>query len=104
MRPWHAIASRPGAGVREVTKEHHAAMERGLGQRIERSDNDRSYVVLLSGGDLLRVMASIGHGWEHVSVSLDHRCPSWAEMCLVKDISFATRNARCSFTCLAPNS
>lgn len=41
----------------------------------------------------LRVIASdgshpqtpeIGRGWEHVSVSLPHRCPSWAEMCKVK--------------------
>lgn len=25
-------------------------------------------------------------GWEHVSVSLPHRCPIWEEMCLVKDL------------------
>ncbi len=24
-------------------------------------------------------------GWEHVSASFDHRCPTWEEMCLVKD-------------------
>ena len=24
------------------------------------------------------------HGWEHVSVSLPSRCPTWAEMCHVK--------------------
>ncbi|SRR5258708_24705676 len=27
-----------------------------------------------------------GEPWEHVSVSLDHRCPTWEEMCLVKDL------------------
>lgn len=40
----------------------------------------------------LRVVASAdvmppehwAHGWEHVSVSLPHRCPSWDEMCEVK--------------------
>ena len=26
------------------------------------------------------------HGWEHVSVSADGRCPTWEEMCWVKDI------------------
>lgn len=32
----------------------------------------------------LRVIASDGLGWEHVSVSLPHRCPTWNEMCFVK--------------------
>lgn len=25
-----------------------------------------------------------GPAWEHVSVSLPHRCPTWAEMCAIK--------------------
>jgi hypothetical protein len=33
---------------------------------------------------------SSGHdlesGWEHVSVSLDDRCPTWPEMCFVKNL------------------
>lgn len=29
---------------------------------------------------LLRVIASWGMGWDHVSVSLEHRTPKWAEM------------------------
>ena len=32
----------------------------------------------------LLVMASEGMGWEHVSVSLRNRCPTWNEMCLIK--------------------
>ena len=31
-------------------------------------------------------VASWGGGWEHVSVSLARRCPTWEEMCMVKDI------------------
>lgn len=27
-------------------------------------------------------------GWEHVSVSTAYRCPTWAEMCWVKDACF----------------
>ena len=27
-----------------------------------------------------------GTGWEHVSVSIDHRTPNWREMCWVKDL------------------
>jgi len=32
----------------------------------------------------LRIIASDGMGWEHVSVSLANRLPTWNEMCLVK--------------------
>src|SRR5262245_53371563 len=34
----------------------------------------------------LRVIASDGMGWEHVSVSLPNRCPNWREMCFIKDL------------------
>ena len=30
------------------------------------------------------VIASDGAGWEHVSVSLPDRCPTWPEMCAIK--------------------
>lgn len=30
------------------------------------------------------VIASDGDGWEHVSVSLPHRCPTWEEMSVIK--------------------
>jgi hypothetical protein len=32
----------------------------------------------------LRVIASDGTGWEHVSVSLPNRTPNWREMCFIK--------------------
>lgn len=32
------------------------------------------------------VIASDGGGWEHVSVSCHGRCPTWEEMCAVKEI------------------
>jgi hypothetical protein len=32
----------------------------------------------------LRVIASDGAGWEHVSVSTHIRAPNWAEMCFIK--------------------
>lgn len=34
---------------------------------------------------VLRVIASSDGGWEHVSVSIATRCPTWEEMCFVKD-------------------
>jgi len=38
------------------------------------------------GDKTLLVIASDGGGWEHVSVSLANRCPTWKEMCRVKDL------------------
>ncbi len=35
---------------------------------------------------ILRIIASDGLGWEHVSVSLQHRVPVWREMCSIKDL------------------
>jgi hypothetical protein len=40
-------------------------------------------------GIVLRIMASNGDDqmlWEHVSVSLEDRCPTWAEMSYVKSL------------------
>lgn len=34
----------------------------------------------------LSVIASVEDGWEHVSVSLGNRCPTWDEMCFVKNL------------------
>ncbi len=39
--------------------------------------------------DVLRVIASRGDGWEHVSVSLRDRCPTWGEMEQIKRLFFA---------------
>lgn len=36
---------------------------------------------------VIRMIASDGEGWEHVSVSFNRdRCPTWDEMCWVKDL------------------
>ncbi|EGR1128985.1 hypothetical protein ACKVFG_003347 [Vibrio cholerae] len=41
----------------------------------------------------LTVIASDGAEWEHVSVSLSHRCPTWEEMCLVKSLFWDEEDA-----------
>lgn len=38
---------------------------------------------------VLSVIASDGGGWDHVSVSLPDRCPTWEEMCYVRELFFA---------------
>jgi len=40
---------------------------------------------------MLQVIASDGGGWDHVSVSLPDRCPTWAEMCYVKQAFFQSK-------------
>ena len=37
-------------------------------------------------GVQMRVICSDMMGWEHVSVSTATRCPTWEEMCAVKDL------------------
>lgn len=34
------------------------------------------------------VLCSDGAGWDHVSVSMAGRCPTWDEMCQIKDLFF----------------
>lgn len=49
-------------------------------------------------GPPLKFIASDGTGsilapWEHVSVSLPHRCPTWEEMCHVKSLFWDDEDA-----------
>ena len=39
-------------------------------------------------GKMFSVVYSNGGGWDHVFVSLPNRCPTWDEMCDIKDIFF----------------
>jgi hypothetical protein len=43
---------------------------------------------LCTNGVTLLYIFSYGGGWEHVSVSTKKRCPTWSEMCFVKDFFF----------------
>ena len=44
------------------------------------------FVVKLKNSQIVQVQASDGMGWEHISVSRQDRCPTWNEMCQVKDL------------------
>lgn len=35
---------------------------------------------------VVNAIVSDGMGWEHVSVSNPSRCPTWEEMCVIKDM------------------
>ena len=76
-------------------------MKRSLSEKMEngrirsgRYGSDASYgpagafMVVAPTSALLKIVSS-GHdteyGWEHVSVSIEHRTPNWQEMCWIKD-------------------
>lgn len=42
--------------------------------------------ISFKGGQVAHVIASDGMGWEHVSVSFEDRCPTWEEMCCIKEL------------------
>src|SRR4051812_27513200 len=50
-------------------------------------------------GRSLRIIASDAkrggdkYPWDHVSVSIEGRCPNWKEMCFVKDLFFDEQEA-----------
>ena len=50
-------------------------------------------------GMLVRVIASDGEGWQHVSVSLlgKFRTPCWGIMCQVKELFFESEDWVCQF-------
>ena len=55
-----------------------------LGSDKTCGNNGAFFVKLRPGGSVLKVIASDGEGWEHVSVSLPNRCPTWDEMAGIK--------------------
>ena len=48
--------------------------------------NNGVFLVKLKHGQDVRTIAGEGMGWEHVSVSRTDRCPTWEEMCFVKNL------------------
>lgn len=48
-------------------------------------------------GVTLRVIASVGLGWDHVSVSLPNRCPNWPEMSFIARLFFREDEAAVQF-------
>lgn len=41
---------------------------------------------IVSNGDYKAAGIDSSYAWEHVSVSLENRCPTWEEMCFVKNM------------------
>lgn len=67
--------------IEEIKKSHRLQIDN------ESWDGFQAYLVhpLVKSG-AIAIIASWGAGWEHVSVSLRNRTPTWEEMCIIKDI------------------
>lgn len=69
--------------------ERHRSSHPTLG-RSAAGENYGFFLIIRASGEIVRVIANdaseLSDGWEHVSVSLDHRCPTWEEMAYVKDL------------------
>ncbi len=61
--------------------------------------NNGAFELLLKtpGKPRLFAIASDQGGWEHVSVSRKDRCPTWDEMCAVKDLFWTEEDAVVQF-------
>ena len=55
------------------------------------------YFVIQYGKRKLNVICGVGEGWNHVSISLRHRCPTWDEMCFIKDLFFKSDETAIQF-------
>lgn len=69
--------------------EKYRLKDAGLYSSDESFGNNGSFVLpasTLNKRHTLYVLASDGLGWEHVSVSTASRCPTWDEMCFVKNL------------------
>jgi len=51
----------------------------------ESAGNNGAFLYPTHDGQMI-VIASDKGGWEHLSASLSHRCPTWDEMCILKKI------------------
>ena len=52
---------------------------------VMEGEDGAAFKIPFSGREFF-VIASNGMGWEHVSVSLNSRCPNWREMSYIKDL------------------
>lgn len=76
--------------LRDVAKNPRVTVvtEPGFEPYLDGDDQGGAFRVAAGGGVVLSVIASNMEGWDHVSVSLPDRTPTWDEMERVKRIFF----------------
>jgi hypothetical protein len=66
--------------------ERYRLTEGPMGSDARAGNNGCFFIPCPGTHASLQVIVSDGMGWEHVSVSLRTRCPTWSEMCYIKDL------------------
>lgn len=61
---------------------------RTIGNGLYSSFRNEPFGMFLFGAGSIKVIVSDGLGWDHVSVSLNDRCPTWHEMNWIKNLFF----------------
>ena len=64
-------------------------VRRGPMRSDDANDNNGAFLIPhpnKASSLVFSVVASDGEGWEHVSISLKARCPTWEEMCYFKHL------------------
>lgn len=69
-----------------VPNQYRVILGAGLWNSSAESGNNGAFLIPGPCGQTLKIIASNGLGWEHVSVSLKGRIPFWMEMCAIKDL------------------
>lgn len=59
---------------------------KGFQQKERAPDGGSGWVTI--HGKTFFVIYSNGGGWDHVSASSNNRCPTWEEMCFIKNVFF----------------
>lgn len=75
--------------LREVSRNPrvHVINSPGFEPTLDGDEQGGAFLVNV-GTTIVKVIASNTEGWDHVSVSTDHRIPTWEEMDRVKRIFF----------------
>lgn len=59
---------------------------RGTSWGTNTGDKFGLFFIPFEGRTMKVIVAPEGGDWEHVSVSLENRCPNWKEMCFLKSL------------------
>jgi hypothetical protein len=86
MRDLRQLDNKESYGIRRLDVELPDECYRNKDAPINPS-TDGCFEILREGV-ILCVIASVGSGWDHVSVSTQYRCPTWEEMELVAKLFF----------------
>jgi hypothetical protein len=76
--------------MKDMPNKHLECHRDRVGPRKSDETYGNNGLFLLPSGEgvMLSVVASDGLGWDHVSVSLPDRCPTWEEMEYVRKLFF----------------